>query len=70
MDTETFANDTGTFASRHIHDIPFDWSLNAWLALTIESWKLRDVNTTPQQPGHKAFESKTENFGNRGTPAE
>jgi hypothetical protein len=33
--------------------------------LTVESWKLRDVNTTPQQPGDEAFESKTERFRDR-----
>src|SRR5262245_14392890 len=38
--------------------------------LTVESWKLRDVNTTPQQPGDESFESKTENFRDRRAPAE
>jgi hypothetical protein len=33
--------------------------------LTVESSKLRDVNTTPQRPGDEAFESKTENFRDR-----
>ena len=38
--------------------------------LTVESWKLRDVNTTPQQPGDESFESKAENFRDRRASAE
>ena len=38
--------------------------------LTIQTWKLRDVNATPKQPGKEPFKMETETFRHGRAPAE
>ena len=37
--------------------------------LTIKTWKLRDINAAPQQPGEEPLETKAENFRDCRAPA-
>src|SRR4029077_323077 len=38
--------------------------------LTIQTWKLRDVNAAPKQPGKEPFKMEPENFRHGRAPAE